>query len=81
MEARSSGQQDHIEEEVGDLLFMLVNIARHSGVHPELALRRANGKFRQRFHHVEKKMEQRGKFLESAVLDEMEELWQQAKNS
>jgi MazG family protein len=81
LEARESGRQDHVEEEIGDLLFMLVNIARHSAVHPELALRRANAKFRERFRYIEEQLEQRGKPLAAAGLDEMEELWQQAKNS
>ena len=81
LEARESGRQDHVEEEIGDLFFMLVNIARHSGVHPELALRRANAKFRERFRYIEEQLAQRGKPLAAAGLDEMEELWQQAKNS
>jgi MazG family protein len=81
LEARAAGNQEHVEEEIGDLLFMLVNIARHSSVHPEIALRRANAKFRQRFRQVEEGLRQRGKSLESAQLDEMEELWQQAKRS
>jgi uncharacterized protein YabN with tetrapyrrole methylase and pyrophosphatase domain len=81
LEARESGRQDHVEEEIGDLLFMLVNIARHSHVRPELALRRANAKFRERFRYIEQQLAQRGKPLAAAGLDEMEELWQQAKNS
>jgi MazG family protein len=81
LEARAGGDQNHIEEEVGDMLFMLVNIARHAGVHPEFALKRANAKFRQRFRHVEEGLRQRGKSLAAAQLDEMEELWQQAKKS
>jgi MazG family protein len=81
LEARSSGDQNHVEEEVGDMLFMLVNIARHAGVHPEIALKRANAKFRQRFRQVEEGLRQRGKSLASAQLDEMEELWQQAKKT
>ncbi len=81
LEARASGDQDHVEEEVGDMLFMLVNIARHAGVHPEIALKRANAKFRERFRQVEEGLRQRGKSLSAAQLDEMEELWQQAKKS
>jgi len=58
---------------------MLVTIARHLKVNPELALRRANAKFRERFGYVERRRHERGKPLESADLEEMEELWQQAK--
>ena len=79
--AERTGQ---VEEEVGDLLFMVVNIARHLKVNPELALRRTNAKFRERFGYVERRLREQGKPMESADLKEpdlkeMEELWQQAK--
>ena len=59
----------------------MVNIARHLKVNPELALRRANAKFRDRFAYVEDGLRRHGKSLETAELEEMEQLWQQAKKS
>jgi len=76
---QSSDRADRMEEEVGDLLFMVVNIARHLKVNPEMALRRANAKFRERFGYIERQLRKQGKAMESADLEEMEELWQQAK--
>jgi len=63
-----------LEAEIGDILFAVVNVARHLKVDPEQALRRSNAKFRRRFAHVESNTE-----LPGATLDEMEALWQQAK--
>ena len=69
-----------VEEELGDLLFVLANLARHLDIDPEAALRRTNAKFRRRFAYIEKNIEQRsGKPLPQANLDEMEALWQEAK--
>ena len=68
-----------LEEEVGDLLFMAVNLARFLGVHPEVALRLANEKFEKRFRHMERKAKEKGKELKEMSLNEMEELWQEAK--
>ena len=67
------------EDELGDMLFVLVNLARFVKVDPEQALRRTNAKFRQRFGHVEAKLAEGGKKLEEATIDEMEALWQEAK--
>ncbi len=69
-----------LEDEVGDLFFVLVNIARHLAVDPESALRRTNRKFRRRFGWVEQQLRARGKSPEQATLDEMEALWQEAKS-
>lgn len=69
----------HMEDEVGDLFFVLVNIARYLSVDPESALRKTNRKFRQRFGWMEEQMHKQGKKLEESSLDEMEELWQKAK--
>jgi MazG family protein len=80
LRARESGDERDVEEEMGDLLFMLVNVARHLRVNPELALRQANAKFRGRFRQIEEELRRRGKSPESSSLEEMEELWQQAKN-
>jgi tetrapyrrole methylase family protein/MazG family protein/ATP diphosphatase len=69
-----------IEDEVGDLFFVLVNIARYLNVDPEAALRRTNRKFRRRFGWLEEQLHHQGKKPGEATLEEMESLWQQAKN-
>jgi MazG family protein len=74
--ARKTGSQEEIEGEVGDLLFVVVNIARFLKVDPEQALRKTNTKFRRRFAHVEDGL---GKPLKDATIEEMEALWQAAK--
>ena len=73
--------QGEISEEIGDLLFVIVNLARHLDVEPETALKKTNRKFRQRFGHVERRLKEQGNPLEGATLDEMESLWQEAKSS
>ena len=79
-EARSgSGNRELIEDELGDLLFMMVNIVRFLRFDPEMALRKTNRKFRERFGHVEQGLNERGKTPQQAGIEEMEELWQQAK--
>jgi nucleoside triphosphate diphosphatase len=70
---------DGLAEETGDLLFALVNLARHTGVDPELALRRTNGKFERRFGYIERSLAMQGRSLESASLEEMDALWEEAK--
>lgn len=70
---------EHVEAEVGDLFFVLVNIARYLSVDPESALRKTNRKFRRRFSWVEEQLREQGRTLEQATLEEMEALWQQAK--
>ena len=69
----------NLEDEVGDLFFVLVNIARYLAVDPESALRSTNRKFRRRFGWLEEQLQAQGKTLEEASLEEMETLWQQAK--
>jgi|SRR5579871_1892103 len=78
-EARRSASPDDLEGEIGDLLFVLVNLARFVKVDPEQALRRTNAKFRERFAHIERRLAERGRKLEQSNLAEMEELWQEAK--
>jgi MazG family protein len=78
-EARRGGSHDELEGELGDLLFVLVNLARFVKVDPEQALRRTNAKFRERFGHIERKLAERGKQLKDSNIDEMEALWQDAK--
>ena len=70
---------EHVEAEVGDLFFVLVNIARYLSVDPESALRKTNRKFRRRFGWMEEQLREQGRTLEEATLEEMESLWQQAK--
>jgi MazG family protein len=70
---------EHVEAEVGDLFFVLVNIARYLSVDPESALRKTNRKFRRRFGWMEERLREQGRTLEEATLEEMESLWQQAK--
>jgi nucleoside triphosphate diphosphatase len=78
--ARQTAQSAAVEHEVGDLLFTLANVARFLKVDPEQALRRANGRFRTRFAHVEKEIATRGNTFESTSLDAMEQFWQAAKS-
>ena len=72
-------EHERVREELGDLLFAVTNIARHLGVEPEAALKLTNRKFRRRFRHIERGLHERGRSLDAATLDEMEELWQAAK--
>jgi MazG family protein len=71
--------QTRLEEEVGDLFFVVVNIARYLSVDPESALRKTNRKFRRRFQWMEERLREAGKSPEQAGMDELETLWQQAK--
>ena len=77
--ARAGADAREIEGEIGDLLFVLVNLARFLKVDPEQALRKTNAKFRARFAHVEQGLAKAGKTPKDATLEEMERLWQQAK--
>jgi ATP diphosphatase len=70
-----------LEDEIGDLFFVLVNLARYLAVDGESALRRTNRKFRRRFGWMEKQLRKQGTKLEQSTLDEMETLWQQAKTT
>jgi MazG family protein len=70
---------ERVREELGDLLFAVTNIARHLQVEPEAALKLTNRKFRRRFRHIERSLRARGRELGEATIDEMEELWQEAK--
>ena len=78
-EAQLSGEHEKLEDELGDMLFVLVNLARFVKVDPEQALRRTNAKFRRRFGYVEHKLAERGKTTRESSIDEMEALWQEAK--
>jgi ATP diphosphatase len=78
-EALRSGDRAHVIEEIGDLLFVIANLARHVGADPESALAAANAKFENRFRHVEQALAGEGKSPEAATLEEMEAHWQAAK--
>jgi ATP diphosphatase len=78
-DAMASGSKAEITEEIGDLLFAVVNLARHLKVDPEQALRSANNKFSKRFNYIERFLEAENKPIKDATLDEMEALWQEAK--
>lgn len=80
-EAMAKGDQSAVKDEFGDMLFALVNLARHLELDSEAALGGTNDKFRTRFHYVEKALDDAGHSLEAATLDEMEALWQQAKTA
>lgn len=73
------GDTDALREEVGDLLFAVVNLARHLGIEPEQALREANRKFTRRFNHIETRLRERDLRAADAGLDYMDELWNEAK--
>jgi ATP diphosphatase len=78
-EALEAGSRGEIEDEIGDLLFAVVNLARHAGVDPESALRGANAKFERRFGAVEQALAAAGRTPADASLDDMEDLWVKAK--
>ena len=71
--------KDGIEDELGDVLFSVVNLSRFLKVHPELSLTQATNKFISRFEYIERKAVEEGKILEEMTLEEMEALWIQAK--
>jgi MazG family protein len=78
-ELRDAGTREAVENEIGDLLFVIVNIARFMKIDPEQALRKTNAKFRKRFAHVERGLATEGKTPRQATIGEMEALWQDAK--
>ena len=78
-EAWLSGDQKHVQEEVGDLLFVVVNLARHLKVNPEIALREANQKFSRRFNYIEQQVAVSGRELVDCELEELDAFWHEAK--
>ncbi len=76
---REKTDEKAIAEEVGDLLFVAVNVARLTGVDPESALKAANRKFRQRFHHIETRLREDERRPADSSLEEMDRLWDEAK--
>ena len=78
-EAVTHESRERAEEEMGDLLFSIANLARKLGLEPESALRRANEKFSARFGALEQRLEEQGRSVHQASLDEMEEAWRAIK--
>jgi MazG family protein len=78
-EVAKGGDHDRLEDELGDLLFVYANLARHLKVDPEAALRRANAKFRRRFGYIEERLAAEGRKPEQSDLEEMDALWNAAK--
>ncbi len=79
--AKANDEANHtrVREEIGDLLFVVTNIARHMRVEPEAALKLTNRKFRRRFGYIEGKLRARNRKFDETTLNELEELWQEAK--
>src|ERR1700712_3374546 len=77
--ALDGGDAEELAAETGDLLFALVNLARHVGADPEAALRSTNAKFERRFAYIECALEAKGRSLDGATLSEMDALWDEAK--
>ncbi len=78
-EAMAQGSQERMEAELGDLLFAIVNLGRFLALDPEEALRKTISRFQTRFSHIENKLHADGRQLQETSLDEMEQLWQEAK--
>lgn len=78
--ALDKGDSQEIAAETGDLLFAVVNLARHAGADPELSLRQTNSKFERRFGYIERALKANGRSLSDASLEEMDQLWNEAKD-
>ncbi|MCX5800202.1 MAG: nucleoside triphosphate pyrophosphohydrolase [Candidatus Eisenbacteria bacterium] len=80
-EALSKGREEEVKSEIGDLLFSIVNVARKTGVNPEICLRGTMEKFRRRFASIERALRERGKSPTDSTLEEMDALWNLAKEN
>ncbi len=80
-EAKATLSQAEIEEEFGDLLFVMANLGRHLGVDAEIALRAANAKFTRRFSYIEQALDDLGKTPQESSLEEMDAFWEEAKRA
>ncbi len=78
-EALAGDDEVHLEHEIGDLLFSVVNLARWKNIQPDMALRRANTRFRDRFHLVESEFAANGADMKDSTIENLEESWQRAK--
>ncbi len=72
-------ERERVEDELGDVLFAVANLARHCKVDPEAALRSTNDKFERRFRYIERRLAEIGRRPSDASLEEMERLWTEAK--
>ena len=81
LHADTNAEGDHaqVREEIGDLLFVIANIARRLNVEPEAALKLSNRKFRRRFLYIERALQERGQSFQETTLEQLEALWQEAK--
>ncbi len=79
VEAKDILAQEEICEEMGDLLFVMANLARHLEVEPEEALRKANAKFERRFSYIEQRLAEQGRTTDQATLEEMDALWNEVR--
>jgi len=78
-DAQSNGTAEHIEEEIGDVLFSIVNLSRFLKISSEDALRRTNNKFIKRFKKIEAELKKRNRPIEEATLEEMDKIWEEVK--
>jgi len=78
--ALAVGGHDQLEDELGDVLFSVVNLSRFIGVEPSVALQRANSKFERRFRHVERSMKTAGLDMDASQFETMDRLWDEAKS-
>jgi len=78
-DTKNEADHAHVREEIGDLLFVVTNIARRLNVEPEAALKLSNRKFRRRFSYIESRLREQNRKFEATSLEELEELWQEAK--
>jgi MazG family protein len=79
--SRDEADHAHVREEIGDLLFVITNIARRLNVEPEAALKLSNRKFRKRFGYIERKLIEQDRKFDETKLEELESLWQEAKKT
>ncbi|WP_255468383.1 nucleoside triphosphate pyrophosphohydrolase [Reyranella sp. CPCC 100927] len=79
VEVAAQASRERLQDEVGDVLFAVANLARHLKIDPEAALRATNAKFERRFRHIENRLQADNRSPEAATLEEMEALWQEAK--
>ena len=81
LEAMSANDEEAMAEEIGDLLFVVVNLARHLKADPETALRAANAKFERRFRFIEQVLREQGRDIQACSLQELDSIWGQAKHA
>ncbi len=79
--SKAEADHAHVREEIGDLLFVITNLARRLNVEPEAALKLSNRKFRRRFAYIESKLREQNRKFDDTTLDQLEELWQEAKQA